>query len=122
MTTIPVAWTLALVLICIPIVIILFVAVHATMDSVCVRHARGYCTKNGLEIHRIRFQPAFDRTGVKTESTLFQVDCRDAKSQRRLVVLLVWPFGVREILGNNDYPDSYDEKWPQTSRGEKAIV
>jgi hypothetical protein len=67
----------------------------------------------GLEARRVRCQPAFERSGVKTEFSLVQLDCLDAQKQRRLVLLLVWPFGVRKLVSDEIYPDSYDSQWPQ---------
>jgi hypothetical protein len=40
------------------------------------------------------------------------VDGCDTQDERKLVMLLVWPFGVRKVLSEEKYPDSYDEKWP----------
>jgi hypothetical protein len=100
----------------IPVVLYLFWVVHCTLDRVCVRHARQFCRRHGLEICRVRWQPAFQPSGgkrVKTESTLVQLDCFDAQKQRRLVLLLVWPFGVRKMVSDEKYPESYDEQWPQ---------
>jgi len=51
---------------------------------------------------------------LKTESTRVQLDCFDAQRQRRLVLLLVWPFGVRKLLSDEIYPESYDSEWPET--------
>ena len=102
----------------IPVVIYLFVFVHRTLDSICVRHARRLCARHGLEICRVRWQPAFKPSGgkrVKTESTLVQLDCFDAQKQRRLVAILVWPFGVRKMISDEKYPESYDEQWPTKS-------
>ena len=100
----------------IPGMIYLFWIVHCTLDRVCVRHARQFCGRHGLEVCRVRWQPAFNTSGgkrVKTESTLVQVDCLDAQKQRRLVLLLVWPFGVRRMVSDEEYPESYDEQWSQ---------
>ena len=44
----------------------------------------------------------------KTEFTLVQLDCIDAQKHRRLVLLLVWPFGVRKMVSNDEYPATYD--------------
>jgi hypothetical protein len=105
----------ALVVLGIPALMYVFWFVHCTLDRCCVRHARRFCRQNGLEIRRSRCQPAFEKSGVKTESTLVQLDCFDAQKQRKLVLLLVWPFGVRELVSDEKYPESYDEQWPQTS-------
>jgi hypothetical protein len=58
---------------------------------------------------------AFDNSGVKTEFTIVELDCLDGQEQRKLIRLLVWVFGVRKVLIDEIYPDSYDEQWPQTS-------
>jgi len=104
---------LALFALGIPGFVYLFWLVHCAMDRCCVRHARKYCQRSGLEISRVRWQPAFAPSGVKTEFTLVQLDCRDVQKQRKLVRLLVWPLGVRKMLSDEKYPEAYDEKWPQ---------
>jgi hypothetical protein len=100
----------------IPALVYLFWVVHCTLDRVCVRHTRRFCRRHGLEICRVRWQPAFKPSGrkrVKTESTLVQLNCLDGQKQRRLVLLLVWPFGVRKLVSDEVYPESYDSQWPQ---------
>lgn len=90
----------------------LFWVVHCALDRICVRLAWRFCLRNGLEPRRARCQPAFEESGVKTESSLVQLDCLDAQKQRKLVLLLVWPFGVRELVSDGKYPDGYEE-WPE---------
>lgn len=97
----------------IPALLYLLWGVHCALDRVCVNHARRFCRRNRLEIARFRWQPAFDQTGVKTESTLVQLDCLDTQRQRKLLLLSVWPFGVRKVVSDEKYPESYDEQWPQ---------
>lgn len=104
----------ALVVVGVPALIYLLWVVHCTLDRVCMRHARKFCSRNGLDIRRVRCQPEFEQSGVKTEFTLVQLDCFDAREQRRLVSLLVWPFGVRKLVSDEEYPESYDSQWPQT--------
>ena len=92
--------------------------VHCTLDRVIVRHARRFCSRRGLEISRVRWQMEFERRadgrrGVKTESTLVQLDCLDAQKQRRLVLILAWPLGVRKLVSDEIYPESYESQWPQ---------
>jgi hypothetical protein len=87
--------------------------VHCLLDRVCVRHARRFCERSGLKVCRVRWQMAYYESGVKTEFTLVQLDCFDAQRQRKLVLLRVWPFGVRKMVSNETYPESYDEQWPQ---------
>jgi hypothetical protein len=88
--------------------------VHCALDRVMLRHAQRFCRRKGWEISRSRCQPAFEQSGVKTEFTLVQLDCFDAAKQRKLVLLLVWPFGVRQLLSDQQYPATYDNQWPQT--------
>ena len=94
----------------------LFWVVHCTLDRIIVRYARRFCSRRGLEISRIRLQPAFEPSGdrrVKTEYTLVQLDCLDSQKQRRLVLVLAWPLGVRKLVSDEIYPESYDSQWPQ---------
>ena len=111
-----VLFILGLVLLYIVGTVYLLWVVHLTLGRICVRHAKRFCRRNGLGVCRARWQPAFEPSGgkrVKTEFTLVQMDCLDAQKQRRLVLLLVWPFGVRKMVSDEKYPDSYDEQWPQ---------
>jgi hypothetical protein len=91
--------------------------VHCTLDRICARHAKRFCKRNGLAVQRVRWQIEFERRsdgrrGVKTENTLVQLDCVDAQKQRRLVLLSVWPLGVRKLVSDEIYPESYDSQWP----------
>ena len=95
--------------------------VHSSLDRVCMRHARNFCSRCGMDIRRVRCQPAFEQSGVKTEFTLVQLDCFDARRQRRLVLLSVWPFGVRKLLSDEEYPASYDSLWPQLCASMRCI-
>ena len=107
---------IAAYVVAIPLSLYLLWVVHCTLDRVCVSHARRFCRRHGLEICRVRWQPDFelsDGKRLKKESTLVQLDCFDAQKQRRLVLLLVWPFGVRQMVSNEKYPETYDEQWPQ---------
>lgn len=105
----------AVIVVGVPALVSLFWAVHCALDRVCMRHARTFCRRSGLEVRRVRCQPAFEPSGVKTEFTLVQLDCADDRTQRRLVLLLVWPFGVRKTISDERYPESYDDQWPQRS-------
>lgn len=94
--------------------------VHCTLNRICATHARRFCRRNGLTVQRVRWQIEFarradGRRGVKTENTLVQLDCFDGQKQRKLVVLRVWPLGVRQLLSDEIYPESYDSQWPQKS-------
>ena len=104
----------ALVVFGIPIALYAFFLVHTLLDRLCVRHARRFCSRNGLEVRRVRWRPEFEPSGVKTEFTLVQLDCLDVQKHRTLVSLLVWPLGVRKKLNDEPYPDADDSQWPQT--------
>lgn len=95
-----------------PLLLYLFWCVHCALDQLCVRHARKFCQRNNLHLSRVRWQPQFDTSGIKTEFTLVQMDCLDPQKQRRLVLLSVWPFGVRSLMSNEEYPNSYEQQWP----------
>ena len=108
----------ALVVAGIPAFAYLAWVVHCALDRVCVRHALRFCKRHGLEISRVRWQIEFEQRsdgtrGVKTEFTLVQLDCFDAQKQRKLVLLRVWPLGVRKLVSDEIYPESYDSQWPQ---------
>jgi hypothetical protein len=107
-----------LVVVGLPAMMYLLWVIHCTLDRVCVRHARRFCKRHGLEISRVRWQIEFEQRsdgtrGVKTEFTLVQLDCFDAQKQRKLVLLRVWPLGVRKLVSDEIYPESYDSQWPQ---------
>jgi hypothetical protein len=88
-------------------------ATHLLLGHLCVVHARRCCRRLGLEPCRIRWQPEFDRSGMKTEANLVQLECLDDAKERRLVLLSVWPFGVRSFFSNEPYAPSYDAQWPR---------
>lgn len=114
-TLLKAGYVVAIYVVAIPVALYLFWVVHRVLDRVCVRHARRFCRRQGLEICRVRWQPAFVPSGgkrVKTEFTLVQLDCVDTQKQRRLVLLMVWPFGIRKVVSDEKYPESYDEQWP----------
>ena len=95
---------------------------HCTLNRICAVHARRFCRWHGLEVSRVRWQMEFERRpdgrrGVKTEFTLVQLDCLDGQKQRRLILLRVWLFGVRKLLSDEKYPESYDSQWPQKCAG-----
>jgi hypothetical protein len=96
-----------LILISIPVWIafslVLYSAIHAALNFCCFLHARRYCRANRLEINRWRLGPVFGPSGVKTEYTIVQFDCEDSGKNRRLLQLLVWPFGLREVLSNEQW-------------------
>ena len=71
-----------LVVVGLPAMMYLLWVIHCTLDRVCVRHARRFCKRHGLEISRVRWQIEFEQRsdgtrGVKTEFTLVQLDCFD---------------------------------------------
>jgi len=103
----------ALLVVGIPAILYAFWVTHIMLARLCLRHARRFCSRSGFEFRRARWRPEFEASGVKTEFTLVQLDCLDTQKQRRLVLLSVWPFGVRKTVSNEPYPDSYDSQWPQ---------
>lgn len=102
----------ALVVVGIPAVLYALWITHRMLGCLCVRHAQRFCSRSGLEVRRARWQPEFEPSGIKTEFTLVQLDCVDLQKQRRLVVLSVWPLGVRTKVSDERYPESYDSQWP----------
>ncbi len=109
-------WIILAIAVYVPVCLYLFWVVHCTLDRIIVRHARRFCRRRGLEISRVRWQPQFEPSGdkrVKTESTLVQLDCLDSQKQRRLVLVSAWLFGVRKLVSDEIYPESYDSQWPQ---------
>jgi hypothetical protein len=107
---------IAAFVVAIPVVLYSFWVVHCTLDRIIVSHARRFCIRRGLEISRVRWQPDFELSGgkrLKTEFTQVQLDCLDAQKQRRLVLILAWPLGVRKLVSDEIYPETYDSQWPQ---------
>ena len=97
----------------IPAVLCMSWLVHRCLERFCEKHAERFCRRHGLEIRRLRSQPECEQSGIKTESTLVQLDCLDEQGQRRLVLLSVWPLGVRRMISHEPYPDFYDNHWPK---------
>jgi hypothetical protein len=79
-----------------------FYLVHRGLEYCYLLHARRFCRKNGFVLVRWRYGPAFDKSGVKTEFSIFELDCLDTQKQRRLIRLSVWIFGVRKILPDDE--------------------
>src|SRR4249919_2209910 len=103
---------LALVVVAVPALIYLLWLVHRALGRLCVSHVRRFCRLHALEIRRVRWQPQLEASGTKTEFTLVELDCLDPQQCRRLLLLSVWPFGVRSTVSDEPYPDSYDSQWP----------
>jgi hypothetical protein len=82
--------------------ILLFPFVHVGLQHLCVLHARRYCRRRGLTPIRSRSGTAFDASGMKTEYTVVELDCRDTNGNTKRVRLLVWVFGVRKILEDEE--------------------
>jgi hypothetical protein len=49
---------------------------------------------------------------VNTEYYVCEVDCVDAKGERRLIRLQAWIFGVGKVLCDEAYPAEHDAEWP----------
>ncbi|MGL4463546.1 MAG: hypothetical protein ACRC1K_15450 [Planctomycetia bacterium] len=93
-------------------ILVVTLHVHHLLGCLCVRHASRYCGRRGLRTSRGRWRPEFDASGIKTELIRVQLDCFDPQQQRRLVTLLVWPFGVWKQISDEAYPDPDDLEWP----------
>ena len=85
-----------------------FYFVHRTLEYCYFLHARRFCRKHGFKPGRWRCGPAFDKTGIKTEFTILEIDCVDVQGQRKLIRLLIWIFGIRKVLADEKYPESLD--------------
>lgn len=104
-------WILVCILAAVPAFVYLFWTVHRMLNRICMWHARKFCRRSGLRVRRMRCQPAFEDSGTKTEYTLVLVDCENGEQERRLVLLLTWPFGVKAVLSDEVYTDSFEEYW-----------
>lgn len=104
----------ALIVVAVPLSLYALWGTHLLLGRLSVMHARRYCRRGGLTPSRSRWQPEFESSG-KTEYTLVQLECLDARRQRRLVVLSVWPFGIRKLVSDQAYPDAYDVQWPRVA-------
>ena len=91
----------------------LFLVVHYFYGWVCICHVRRYCTKNGIEISGWRIAPAFDKKGVKTESSQIEV-LTEYTQKKKIHRFIVWPFGVREVT-------EFEQENNQTTEPNKAV-
>jgi hypothetical protein len=98
-------WIAALVLATIGFsILVLYVygLVRWGLHRIYVAHAQRFCRKRGLEILNGRAGAAFGEYGTKTEFTLFDLECLDAQKQPQRIRLLIWIFGIRQVLGDED--------------------
>ncbi|MDB6110409.1 MAG: hypothetical protein JWR69_2159 [Pedosphaera sp.] len=86
--------------------------VHCGLEYCYLVYARRFCRNNGLKLMRWKCWMAFDKSGVKTEFTIFELNWLDGQSQRKLVRLVIWIFGIRKVLSNENYPESQHEVPP----------
>jgi hypothetical protein len=121
-TMVRVLLIVALVVLGIPALACIYWVVHCGLTRLCFWHSQRFCRRSGLAIRRARLKPEIDSSGTKTESSLVQLDCLDADSQRRLVLLSVWPFGFRKTISNEPYPESNDSQWPRTDVPQQTAV
>lgn len=71
---------------------------HCLLEKYCfLKQARRFCRKHGFEPERWVYGIAFEPSGVKTEYYLFLISCLNKNKRRRMVQLLVSPFGVKAI-------------------------
>jgi hypothetical protein len=98
--------TIAIVFIAVGVLAIsALVLAHFGLIYVYLLYARRFCRKHGLTLVRWRCGPAWDASGVKTEYTLFYLDCLDDRRQQRSVRLLIWIFGVHEVVSPGAPPE-----------------
>ena len=112
----------ALAVAAIPATLLVAWFVHGVLECLSVSHGQRFCRRRGLQANRVRWRPAFDTSGVKTEFTLIQLDCFDPRKQRRLVTLLVWPFGVWQQVSEGAYPEPDDGEWPPEPARPNAVA
>lgn len=98
------------VILLIPCTIYLFWLVHRSLENYCyVPHARKWCRRNGLEPRSWKCEIALDKSGVKSELSIVELECIDGNGQRRLVRLLVWLTGVKVVLSIEPPMDEPDD-------------
>ena len=102
----PSFFTVILIVVASIVALLVFYFIHRGLEYCYLLHARRFCKKHDFEIVRWRCGPAFDESGVKTEFTVFELDCLDVQKQRKLVRLSVWIFGIRKILSGETKPSA----------------
>ena len=70
--------------------------VHNLLNRCCWNYAVRYCRKNNLEFLGGNVSPMF-KNGFKTEYTVVMCKCRDINGNLKLVHIIVWIFGIREV-------------------------
>ncbi len=90
--------------------LLLWGVVHSTLERFYLWRAQKFCRKRGLTVSRCRH-------GRCQESVLVELDCRDEGQRRLLVRLLVWIFGIREVLAIEDFRDEPPSHPPEGTKG-----
>jgi hypothetical protein len=80
--------------------------VHCALEHCYLWFGRRFCKRLGLAVSRCRCIPGFI-SNVKTEYSIVEFDCADPQQGRTLVRLLVWIFGIREVLSIEPFPEKY---------------
>ena len=83
--------------------------VHHLLNLCCWHYAVRYCRKNDLEFLGGKVSPAF-KNGVKTEYTAVMCKCRDATGNLKLVCVIAWIFGIREVV-LSEFPTDQEESF-----------
>lgn len=90
----------------------LWVLVHIGLRRLYFAHVARFCRRRGFTVSAYREARC-------NESVLIELDCVDEQQRRRLVRLLVWIFGIREVLGVEDFPD---ESLPRPSKETEKLM
>ena len=81
-----------------PLCFYLMYAVHVALEQYgYIPYAKRYCRRHGLAPTRWRCRPEF-KHGLKTESSIVELQCQGRDRQEHVVELLVWFLGVRAVL------------------------
>jgi len=79
--------------------------VHCGLERCYVRYGHRFCTKRGFTITKVRCGPEFEDSGAKTEYSVVEFDCVNPDGARKLVKLRVWIFGIKKVLGIEEFPE-----------------
>jgi len=93
--------------------------IHQLINFCCWHYAVRYCRKNNLEFLGGKVSPAF-KNGVKTEYTAVMCKCRDTEGNLKLVCVIAWVFGIREVVVS-DFPITQVEENDASNSGIENI-
>jgi hypothetical protein len=90
--------TVVAVLLGLILMFFVFCLVHFLLYYYFLIYALLFCSRNRYTLQKWKCGMALDMEGIKTESTVFELDCLDAEKQPRFVRLVSGFFGIRELL------------------------